>query len=232
MRRTAAALAVSAFLVITHPAPAEETPPPESESQEVGPSRLLFTPTARSVPKGKGTVAVTEIAFPWVEVGVFDRFSVQAIPLLPMPDLTGAGGIIVAPKLQVLRTSRFQAAVGTFQAFEVETGATGGIAYGVATAGGASGGLTAGYGVGYGGFNGEGSWGVLFVGADKSLGRSVRLMAEGLFTRSNGSFSEVAVVGAVRASHGRWSADLGFILPLYETGSGFPFPVLTVAWGF
>jgi len=213
-----------------------EEPPPVVPTPEVGPSRLFFSPTARSLPRGRGTVALSELAFPWVEYGIWDRVSIQAIGFPPLPDLTGPGGLVLGPKVQVVRTPRFQAAVGAYEAIAWDQGPTGGFAYGVVTAGGTSTGFTLGYGIGYGEFADDdpqgGSAGVLFMGVDKSLGQSVRLMAEGLFAGTGSELSEATLVGAVRLTKGRWSVDLGVVVPIYETGAGTPFPLLTVAWGF
>src|SRR6185295_6304237 len=88
-----------------------------------GPTRLFFAPTARSLPRGAVTVGLTEVAFPWVEVGIWDRVSLQSVPLL-LGDLTGTG-VVVAPKIQIVRSRYLQAAVGTLQA--LSPGGTGGV---------------------------------------------------------------------------------------------------------
>ena len=41
----------------------------------VGPTRLFLAPTARSLPRGDGTIGLTEIGAPWGEVGLTDRVS-------------------------------------------------------------------------------------------------------------------------------------------------------------
>jgi hypothetical protein len=174
-------------------------------------------------------VGVTEIAFPWAEVGVIDRVSVVGFLVPPLGDLSG-GGVVVAPKVQLLRRARVQAAAGVIQAFGSETG---GIGYGVVTLGSADAAATVGYGYGYGEWaDSGGSPGVLFLGAEKGLSRSICLVAEGYIGGEALGLPDETLIAAVRFGRGRWSVDLGAVVPFYETGSGMPFPLLTVAWGF
>jgi len=213
------------------PAPAPETPaPPPAPPVDVRATRLFFAPTARALPRGEGSVALTEIVFPSVEVGVSSRLSVGAFGIPPLDDL-GSGGVVLASKAQILRHGHVQAAVGVFQAFG--SGETGGIGYGVVTVGSDDSALTVGYGYGYGHVaDSEGSPGVLFVGADKSIGRSVRLIVEGYIGGVGMGLPAQTLLGGVRFSRRRWSVDLGAVLPIYETGTGTPFPILAVAWAF
>ena len=60
-----------------------EAPPPAAPAP-VGPTRLFFAPTARSLPHGKGTIGLTEIAAPWGEVGLTGRVSVLAGSVVPL----------------------------------------------------------------------------------------------------------------------------------------------------
>jgi hypothetical protein len=140
--------------------------------------------------------------------------------------------LILGPKLQFLRQPGVQAAAGVFQVV-AEGGSPGGLAYGVVTLGGPNTAFTAGYGVGYGQFwDSEGSPRLVFLGAEKSLGRSVRLMAEGFLGGDDLDLTGATLVGAVRLTRGRFYVDLGFVLPIYETGGGVPYPLFTAAWTF
>src|SRR4029453_7047982 len=144
---------------------------PELASWGVEPTRLFLAPTARSVPRGHGSFGLTEIAFPWVEVGVLDRVSVRTFVTPPLEDLTNAG-IVVGPKLQLVRQSKFQAAIGVFQQFG---SGWGGVGYGVVTIGGRDTSATIGLGYGYGDVaDSGGSKAVVFVGAEKATGRGRR----------------------------------------------------------
>jgi hypothetical protein len=201
---TALSISLSALQLSAQPASAPSPAPAPAPAAELGPTRLFFAPTARSLPRGGVSLGLTEVAFPWVELGIWDRFSVQAAPLL-FDELTGTG-LVVAPKLQVVRSRWFQAAAGTFQVLGSETG---GVGYAVATVGSADTAATVGYGYGYGAVaDSVGSPGLLLLGAEKALSRSVRL------------------------TRGGWSVDLGVVVPVYETGGGSPAPLLTVARAF
>jgi SAM-dependent methyltransferase len=79
-------------------------------------TRLLFAPTARSAAPGKGAAGVAEIAFPWVEVGALDRVSVLVGGVPPLGDLTSAG-VVLGPKVQLLRRGPVQVAAGVMHAF-------------------------------------------------------------------------------------------------------------------
>jgi hypothetical protein len=178
--------------------------------------------------RGDVSLGLTEIAFPWVEVRLWDRFSVQTIPLL-LDELTGTG-LVVAPKLQLLRSRRLQAAIGTLQVLGSETG---GVGYAVVTVGGADTAATVGYGYGYGGVvDSVGSKAVLLLGAERALGRSVRLVFESYFGGEGLGLPEKTFLGGLRLTKGGWSVDLGVVVPVYETGGGSPAPLLTIARAF
>jgi len=202
---------------------------PPSPPVESGPTRLFFAPTARALPRGDVTVGLTEVAFPWVEVGILDRVSLQSLPLL-LGDLTGTGGV-VAPKIQLVRSRRLQVAVGTLQL--VSSGGTGGVGYAVATLGSASTAATVGYGYGYGDVaDSVGSPAVLVLGAEKALGRSLRVVFESYIGGAGLGLPEKTFMGGLRLSHGGWSFDVALVIPVYETGQGSPAPLLTIAKAF
>jgi hypothetical protein len=199
--------------------------PPPAEPARVGPTRLFFAPTARSLPHGKGTIGLTEITAPWGEVGLTDRVSVLAGSVVPF------GIVGIAPKVQLYGGRRFQAAVGAVQLFGSDD--TGGVGYGVVTLGSADAAATIGYGYGYGALvEPEGSPAVVFLGVEKALGRSFRLIVEGYVGGAGLGMPDQTLLGGFRFSRGRWSADLGVVVPFYESGSGTPVPLLTIAWAF
>jgi len=212
------------------PEPAKAPEPPRATPADVRLTRLFFAPTARSLPRGKGSLGLTEVIFPSAEVGLTNRVSVLGYGVLPLEDVSG-GGVVLAPKIQLLRHARVQAAIGAVQGFG--SGGTGGITYGVVTLGSADAAATVGYGYGYGDLaDSEGSPGVLFLGAEKAIGRHVRLIVEGYVGGAALGLPDQTFLGGLRVNGGRWSADLGVIVPIYETGSGTPFPVFTIAWAF
>jgi len=193
-------------------------------------THLFFAPTARALPQGKGSLALTELIFPSAEVGLTDRVSVGGLGVLPLEDFSyGALGLVT--KIQVLRRGHVQAALGVFQAFGA--GGSGGLGYGVLTLGSADTAVTVGYAYGYSQLaTAEGAPSVVFLGAEKAIGRSWRLIVEGHIGGTALGLPDQTLVGGARFSRGRWSVDLGAVIPIYETTSGEPFPFFTLARAF
>lgn len=235
----AGAIAIPASAQPAPPPPpasgAESVPPAESSQVRpaaLGPTRLFLAPTARTPKRGDGTLALTEIAFPWGEVGLADRVSVRIFAFPPLGDVASAG-VAIEPKVQLYGGARFQAAVGVVQLLSSTEGESGGIGYGVATVGGADTAVTVGYGYGYGGVvDSEGSRGVLWIGAERAVGRHFRLIAEAYLGGAAFGLPDRTLLGGARFSRGRFSADLAAVVPFYETGSGTPGPLLTLGWAF
>ena len=201
-------------------APPPSPPPPEAADLRL--TRLFVAPTARSLPRGRGSLGLTEVFFPSVEVGLTNRVSFWAFGALPTEDLSD-GGIQVAPKIQLLNGTHVQAAVGGSLAFSSGSASAG--AYGVVTVGSADTALSVGYQYDYlPSMNSwEGSPGTLFFGAEKAIGRRFRLIVEGnIVLHSVDSF----LIAGGRFSRGRWSVDLG-VLRGTET-----LPFFTIAWAF
>ena len=147
----------------------------------------------------------------------------------PLEDLTNAG-IVVGPKLQLVRESHFQAAVGVFQ--QLGSG-WGGVGYGVVTIGGRDTSAMIGLGYGYGEVvDSGGSNAVVFVGAEKAIGRRARLVLEGYFGGEAFGLPEQTLMAGTRLSFGHWSLGIGAVIPFYETGSGTPFPIASLGRAF
>lgn len=220
-----------AFAISAREASAQQEPP-KARPAEVGPTRLFLAPTARSPRRGKGSFGLTEIAFPWGEVGLTDHVSVRILAVPPLEGLTSAG-VVIEPKIRLYGGARVQAAVGVVQPFSAQGGSGGGIGYGVVTLGSADTGVTVGYGYAYGAAaDSEGSRGVLFLGAEKALGRHMRLIAEAYVGGAALGLPDQTILGGFRFSSGHFSADLAAVVPFYETGSGMPGPLLTIGWAF
>jgi hypothetical protein len=136
---------------------------------------------------------------------------------------------ILGPKVQLVRRNGVQAAVGVYQG--LAPGWSGGVGYGVVTLGSADTAATLGYGYGYGGLVDPGeSASIVFAGVEKSLGRRFRLVFEGLFGGAGLGLPDQTLIGAARIGGGRWAVDVGVLVPVYETGAGTPFPLLTIAY--
>lgn len=224
MPRTATLLVLAFATLLFGRSLLAQTPPP-AEPARLSQTRLLLAPTARSLPHRKGTIGLTEVGAPWGEVGLTDRVSVFAGSVVPF------GIVGIGPKVQLYGGRHVQAAIGAVQLFA--PGETGGVGYGVVTVGTAGAAGTVGYAYGYGALaDSEGSPGVVFLGAEKALGRSLRIILEGYVGGAGLGMPDQTLLGGLRFSRGRWSADLGVVVPFYETGSGRPVPLLTIAWAF
>jgi hypothetical protein len=70
------------------------------------------------------------------------------------------------------------------------------------------------------------------VGGEKALGRSFRLLVEAYVAGPGLGMPAQTVVAGTRHTRGRWSVDLGVLVPVYEAGSGTPFPVFSIARTF
>jgi hypothetical protein len=187
-------------------------------------TRLFFAPTGRSLPRGQAYLGVYEFLMPFVQVGVTDRLSVGGgTPLLFGMD-DGDRPFWITPKLQVLKTSSTDVAVGVFHVFNVG-GDSGGVAYAVSTSGSARGSFTIGGGVAYGGGSGARS-GVIMVGAERQVRRNLKVITENYGWRGSG----VASAG-VRFFGERLSADLALASPL-GIDELYLFPVMNFVYRF
>ena len=211
------------------PVPAPMAEPPRPRGAYAGPTRLLFAPTARSMPRGRGSLQLTEALFPWAEVGLLNHVSLGGYGIVPMEDTSNLWFLALNPKIQVLDQPGVQAAVGSF------VGTSGGLGYGVVTLGSPSTSLTVGYGHGFGTWSEverHASPYVVFMGAEKALGGSCRLILEAYLGGTAFGLPEQTLLVGARFGKGRWSADVGAIVPLWETGGGLAVPVFTLGWAF
>jgi hypothetical protein len=188
-------------------------------------TRLFFGPTGRSLPRGQAYLGVYEFVMPFVQVGVTDRFSIGGgTPLFFGLDDSSEHPFWITPKLQVLKTSSTDVAVGVFQALNVG-GDGGGVAYAVSTSGNARGSFTIGGGMAYG--NDGGRAGVVMVGAERQVRRNLKLMTENYVWKGGDG---VASVG-VRFFGQRLSADLALGVPL-GVNEFFVFPLVNFVYVF
>lgn len=186
-------------------------------------TRLFFAPTGRSLPRGQTYLGVYEFLMPFVQVGVTDRLSVGGgTPLLFGLD-DDDRPFWITPKLQILRTSSTDVAVGVFHVFNMG-GDSGGVAYAVSTSGNAGGSFTIGGGVAYG--EGGTRSGVIMVGAERQVRRNLKVITENYGWRGSG----VASVG-VRFFGERLSADLALGLPL-GADEFYAFPIVNFVYRF
>ncbi len=217
-------------------------------------TRLLFSPTGRSLRKGQGYIGVYEFLLPFVQVGVTDRFSMGAgTPLIFFGDESGRP-VWLTPKYQLHKGARTSAAVGVlhFEIFGEESRA--GLAYAVATTGSDDNAVTVGAGWAYARYREDqydysaclgrapGSVAgcptiermtetpgspVVMIGGERRLGRRVKIITENYAFKAGGIVS----VG-VRFLGERLSADLGVFAPLSDEDVFVVAPIVNFVWTF
>ncbi len=172
-------------------------------------TRLLFTSTARPLPKGEGYISSFMLFFPFVAYGVTDRFTIAGgTPIIP----EAVGRVLYfAPKYTVFQRPKADYAIGMlgFVSPESLDGGSAGIVYGVGTWGTPDRAITAGAGWGY--FT---NWSdatlsnnpVIVLGGEQRISRRVKLVTENWLPLSA---SSVFATGGVRFIGERISADLG-----------------------
>jgi hypothetical protein len=210
-------------------------------------TRLLFSPTARSLEQGQGYLGVYEFVLPFVQVGVTDRFSIGVgTPLVFWGD-EDVRPIWVTPKYQFYNSGRVQAAAGLMHFHVLGDDTKAGLAYAVATIGTHDSAWTVGTGWAYSRYydeiydctgpmligsceltregQTEGSP-VVLIGAEHRLGRRAKVITE------NYAFEGGGIVSAgVRFLGDRLSADLGLAVPIGTDGF-IALPVVNFVWTF
>lgn len=189
-------------------------------------TRLFFSPTGRSLPRGEGYVGVYEVIMPFVQVGLTDRISIGGgTPLIFTGDNTHP--FWLTPKIQIVNHERAQVAAGIIHVSLVtEDGPDGGIAYTVASMGPSDRSATIGFGYAYA--DGEHTP-ILMIGAEKRTGRRIKLMTENWFWPNSDVHGFVS--GGIRFLGERLSADLALIVPVTEEDF-FAFPLVSFASRF
>jgi hypothetical protein len=220
----------------------------EFRPSDANATRLMFSPTGRSLRKGQGYVGVYEFILPFVQVGVTDRLSLGVgTPLLFFGDDTSRP-VWVTPKYQFYRGSRVSAAAGVMHFHVFGEDARVGLAYGVATMGSDDNAWTVGSGWAYSRYyeneydpacwsvpyqpcapdrvaRTEGSP-VVMVGGERRLSRRVKFLSENYVFDGGG----IASFG-VRFLGERLSADLGAAIPL-GLDEFILVPVVNFVWTF
>lgn len=172
-------------------------------------TRLFFGPTGRTLPAGEAYLGVFELYLPFLAYGVTDRITLAGgAPLLIGDDLPVV--VYLAPKLQLIRSDNVTGSIGTLSFFTEEGNA--GLLYGVMTFESSDGMGSA--TVGGGGAYAEGDLadgGVLMLGGDLRVSRSIKLLSENYFITGDegvGLFSF-----GLRFIGEHLSADVGLAIP-------------------
>ena len=187
-------------------------------------TRLLFSPTARPLKKGKGYFSVYEIFFPMVSVGITDFIAFSGgISLIPGADTQL---LYIAPKVNILNQEKFSLSGGVL--YMTVTDESFGVAYGVATYGRSSGAVTVGLGWGFvdGDFS---SKPLVVLGGELQVSGSVKLITENWILPGD---SPAVISFGIRFFGASLATDFGLITST-ESSEGFPFlPWLGFAYNF
>ncbi len=189
-------------------------------------TRLFFTPTARPIDAGQGYVAVYELFFPFVGVGITDFLSLAGgISIIPGADHQF---VMIAPKISPIATDNFAAAGGLL--YIGETGGDGvGILYADMTFGDVDRSLTLGLGWGFSGRE-TSDRPILLAGFQLPIGGGAELVSENWFPPN----LDPAILSlGLRFSSGPVSADFALWFPSSWGDGGLNFiPWVSFAYGF
>lgn len=217
-------------------------------------TRLLFSPTGRSLKKGQGYVGVYEFLLPFVQMGITDRLSIGlGTPLIFFGD-ESSRPVWFTPKYQFYKGPKISAAVGVMHFVIFGEDARVGLAYAVATTGTDDNALTAGAGWAYARYHEDqyndsscvgatpataaacavperttktsGSP-IAMVGGEHRVSRRVKVVTENYLFKRGG----IASVG-VRFLGERLSADLGVFAPLTGEDVFVLAPIVNFVWTF
>ena len=186
-------------------------------------TRLFFSPTARTMPKGHGYVAGYELVFPFVAVAPTDNLLLAGgTPLFG--DLLDARVFYFAPKLNVYTSARTDLAIGGFFFHEVDGhDIKVGALYAAVTQGSSDAAVTLVVGAGYD-EDGFLDTPVAMLGGEYRVSRTIKLITENYLT------SEVSLFTLGPRFFGeRLSADLG--IGFVVRGSGvFTLPIVNFVY--
>jgi len=191
-------------------------------------TRLLLSPTARSLKAGQGYFATTQLFFPFLSIGLADFISIGGgVSLFPT---TEAQLVYVAPKIRVIHLDRFDLSGGVLYINSTIDGIGGfGVFYGVGTYGTSSAALTLGLGWGFAGDE-VADEPIILIGGEARLSNSVKLITENWIPPESGvKFLSLGI----RFFGDNLAADIGLIFPVTEYSNYIPFfPWLGFAYNF
>jgi hypothetical protein len=196
-----AAAYLAATIVAVSPAVAQDF---ADTPEDPNTTRLLFGPTARTLPKGDVTLGIHGLVLPSFQVGITDRFSVGGGTPLLLPLPASDRPYWITPKLQILNQGNTRIALGVVQTLNL-SGV--GVAYAVMTTGTSRQSVSAGAGVAYA-RDGERRLAIM-VGGDRQVRRSMKFVTENYY------FAGLGVLSAgVRFFDERKSLDAAVVAPI------------------
>lgn len=207
-------------LVVSIPS-ASAQPAPDDPS---GATRLLWAPTARTLPAGEVHGRAQQIILPSLQAGVTDRITLGA-GVVGVPFRFAARPFWVTAKAQVVRTEGMQVAVGHMQVF-IPGFEHPGISYVIATRGSSDSAVTFGVGRGYVRPD-QGGLTFAMLGGEYRVSARRKLVAESFITRGGGT----AGIGVRRIGR-RVACDYGLAFVVADGTITQPFPMVNLAWKF
>lgn len=191
------------------------------------PNRLFFGPTGRTIGKGRGNLAVFEVLFPSVSVGLHDRVTIGVGTLL-VGNIDDSRPFWLVPKVKVLDEGTMSASVGALAITSLEGGSVG-LLYGVATFGSSDRALTA--GLAYGWVEDDlADTPAILLGGETRASRHVKLITENYVIPTGDGDTFVLLSAGPRFFGEQLSADLG-IAVLASAGGGF-FPLVNFVYNW
>ncbi len=191
-------------------------------------TRLFFSPTARTLPRGRGYLAAYELLFPFAAQGVSDSFLIAGgTPLFWSDDFDSSRVYYLAPKLRVLSTGRTDIAVGAFHFQQVGASpdnASFGALYAAITQGTPDRALTLAVGLGYDD-DGLVDEPVVMAGGEARVSRTIKLVTENYF----GPGGTALLAFGPRFFGERLSADLALGIVVDE-GDAWTFPIVNFVY--
>ena len=193
-------------------------------------SRLFFAPTARPVAHGSGYVALYELFFPFVAVGIQNIFTLAGgVSLVPGLE---SQALYLAPKATLYDGRDFGLAIGGLVGTNTGFDGSAGLVFGIGTYGSSEAAITAGAGFGF--VEGEFSTRpVLMLAGEYQVSNVIKLLTENYIVPGYGE--AVVAMGGIRFFGSRLAADIGLVTTpvAFEDGGGFPFvPWLGFAYNF
>jgi hypothetical protein len=184
-------------------------------SNDPNETRLFFTATGNTLPKGKGYFSIYEIFMPMLAIGVTDYLTIAGgVSLIP-----GASeqAVYLAPKVRVVNLEKTKVSAGVLyiQVSDVSLG----IVYGVGTYGTQKASISA--GIGYGFADGDfAKRPVVMVGGELRVSNSVKFISENWFPPKSEGF---LYSFGVRFFGEHLAADFGLMGISSSSTEGFPF---------
>lgn len=188
-------------------------------------TRLLFSPTGKTLKAGNGYFSVYELFFPFVSVGVTDAITLSGgVSLIPGAERQA---IYFAPKIGILQNKNSGLSLGLL--FINVEDFNFGVVYGVGTYGSSVASFT--LGLGYGFADGDlSSSPMLVLGGDLQLSNSLKIITENWVLPN----ADVALLSlGIRFFGEKLAADFGLFTTTENGGADFPFaPWLGFTYNF